>query len=62
VRSAVAGIGKNIGATPHAFRRRVFRSIQRRHCLPRQDQRDWFVAEARHDTPSLDCFIGIGRS
>jgi hypothetical protein len=62
VRPAVVGIGENIGAALHTFRRRVFRSVQRRHCLSRQDQRDWFVAEARNDTPSLNRFIGIGRS
>ena len=41
-----------MGAAPQAFRRRVFRSVKRRHRLPRQDERDRFVAERRKEHKS----------
>src|SRR6516164_4940892 len=55
-------ICENICSAPYDIGRGIFRSVQRRHRLPGQNQCDWFVPELRNDAPGLNRFIGIGWS
>ena len=58
---AVAGIREHVRATLHALGGGVLRAVERRHRLPRQDQRHRLVAELHDHAPGFDHFVGIGR-
>ena len=55
-------VGHNVGAASEARRRCVFRAIEGRHGLPRQDERRWFLPQAHDDFPGLDDFVSVCRT
>src|SRR5215470_11093458 len=59
---AALGVGENVRALRQTGGGRIFRSIERRHRLPAQDQTNRLMLKLHDYSPRLGDFVGVARA